>query len=271
MVLYSVEGPMIRNIINEIPAFFLLLILVLSMSCIVTGVFFLTKKILPSVSQKQSNQFLTLLITIISSNYAFLLGLVIINLWQHYAHTKGIVLMEANQLALMTLDSLALPSPIQNELLAIINNYIHHVIYEEWPAMRLGIVTPFSDSSLIKFFHTIGSYSPQTEMEKTFFHEFLTHMNGVLENRRLRWNAVENHLALPMIVILLTIIILIAFLLSLFKSDKENIHLFTVIATASILSFNVGIAILLSYPFSGELSANPTPYTENILSRFSKK
>ncbi|MBY0501058.1 MAG: DUF4239 domain-containing protein [Alphaproteobacteria bacterium] len=262
---------MIRSFINEVPSLFLLFILVLTLSCFATGIFFLTKKFLPSVTQKQSNQFLTLLITIISSNYAFLLGLVIINLWQNYAHTKSIVLMEANQLALMTLDSLALPSPLQDELLATINRYIHHVTYEEWPAMRLGIITPFSDSSLIKFFHTIGSYSPQTEMEKTFFHEFLTHMNGVLENRRLRWNSVENHLALPMIVILLTIIILISFLLSLFKSDNKNIHLFTVITATSILSFNVGIAILLSYPFSGQLSINPTPYTENILSRFSEK
>lgn len=257
-----------RTLINILPPSLLFLTLIITMSSVAALIFFVTKRFFPSIAEKKSSQFLSLLIGLISGNYAFILGFVIVSLWQNYQHTKLIVVTESNHLALMTFDTFALPPVIQNKLLDGIGHYIHHLIDYEWPAMRWGEPSPLTDTLIHNFFTTLASFTPQTEIEKSFYHDFLQNLNGALESRRLRLNSVDNQLIAPLLFILIFGIFLNVFLISLFDSKNKHIHIFTIITASSILSFNVGLALLLNFPFSGRMAVSPAPFTENILSRF---
>ena len=257
-----------RTLINILPPPLLLLTIMITMSSAATLIFFATKKFFPPQIEKKSRQFLSLLIGLIIGNYTILVGFMIINLWQNYQNAKLIVVTESNHLALMTYDAFALPPVIQSKLLDKTGHYIHHLIDYEWPAMKWGESAPITNILIHNFFTTLASFTPQTEIDKAFYQDFLQHLNGALENRRLRLYRVDNQIEAPLLFILIFGILLNAFLLSLLHSKNKYIHIFTIVITTSILSFKVGVTLLLDFPFSGRMAVSSSPLKENILSRY---
>jgi hypothetical protein len=236
--------------------------------CMVTIVFAITRVLFHKYFAEKDHKFLSLFLGIVSASYGFILGFIIISLWQILVQSKSIVAQEASHLSLLTQDSFAFPLAIQNELLHGIGQYIRHVINDEWVKMSLGISSSLVQDDLNNLYHTIQSYMPKNTAESWFYNDMITHLNGIVENRTLRLNQINSMLISPIRFVMVFGLMLITFFFSLLKSKTETIHLTSILVVTSIFAFNVGLALILDYPFADNGLITTQPYTEGILSRF---
>jgi hypothetical protein len=235
---------------------------------VVTIVFGITRILFHKYFAEKDHKFLSLLLGIVSASYGFILGFIIISLWEILVQSKIIVVQEASHLGLLTQDSFAFPLAIQNELLHGIGQYIKHVINDEWVKMSLGLSSSLVQDDLNNLYHTIQSYIPKNAAENWFYNDVIAHLNGIGENRTLRLNQIDSMLISPIRFVMIFGLILISFFFSLYKAKNEAIHLISILVVTSIFAFNVGLALALDYPFADNNLITTQPYTEGILSRF---
>jgi hypothetical protein len=257
------------QVMNSISSNLFIFLFILGMGCIVTTVFFIIKYFVPEVQTPQNRKFLSMIINITTAIYAFLLGLSIITLWQDFEHAQMIVNTEAGHLALMLSDSQALP-PIKQSIVNAISKYIYEIIPYEWETMKWGQLKIISKDSLSDFFTILQSYTPENEMQKTFYNDLVGHLNSAIENRRHRLDHLNSGLILPLRIVLICGVLLLCFFFSLYKSKDTYTQLLTVVTISTLLSFTVAIGLLLDYPFAGDMHVSPKAFYEGSLSLLPK-
>ncbi len=89
---------------------------------------------------------------------------------------------EANHLATMTFDSVALPA-IHEDIVRGVGQYVKHVTQDEWPAMTLGQTSPLAQDSIKNLFNIIQSYIPQNEREIAFYNEIVSSKCGRIKGK----------------------------------------------------------------------------------------
>ncbi|MBY0500783.1 MAG: DUF4239 domain-containing protein [Alphaproteobacteria bacterium] len=258
------------KIMNSISSDLFIFLFIIGAACIVTTIFFIIKYFVPEVQTPQNRKFLSMIINITTAIYAFLLGLSIITLWQDFERAQMIVNTEAGQLALMLSDSQAFSPPVQHSIVNGISKYIYEVIPHEWETMRWGQLEALSKDSLSDFFTILQTYTPENEMQKIFYTDFVGHLNSAIENRRHRLDHLNSGLILPLRIVLICGVLLLCFFFSLYKSRDAYTQLLTVVTISTLLSFTVSIGLLLDYPFAGDMSVSPKAFYEGSLSLLPK-
>lgn len=258
-----------RALTNLLPSWVCILLAVIILCTAVSIAFILIRKYFPGLLCKDSS-FMPAVIVVSTSNYAFLLGFVIVVLWQAYNNAKLVTMEEASGLAMIVWDSDSLPEPTRSEAVAYVGKYIGLVIHQEWPAMSEGQFTPEAFLALQQLLKTMQNYSPKTDSEGIFYDQIIHHINVVIEKRRERLRSIDTILTWPLRFILIFGILLIGFLLSLIHSNNSRVQLLAIVITCGIMAFNMGIAWTLDYPFSGDLSVDYKPFIEGILGQFQK-
>jgi hypothetical protein len=233
-----------------------------------TLIFLLVKQFVPASLHKQNKKLFTLSISIVIANYGFILGFIIINLWQSLLRANTLVAVEGAQLSLMVFDCFALPADIQNKLLNAIGQYIKYVVQDEWETMRWGNASSLAENAMANIFHLVQSYSPQSEIEKSFYHELISHLRGAFENRHLRLQGMNSILIPPLRFILILGVILISFFVSLLEIKNKLLHWAILMVVSFVIAFNISLALMIDYPFSGEISVSTKPFEEGVLARF---
>lgn len=260
-----------RAFINWLPAWLFILMLAFVFCAAAIIFFYLSRLFFPQTIHKRNADLLNIIIRIASANYAFLLGFVIVILWQYFNQAVHVTTEEASHLTLIVFDSAVLPTSFQHDLLAAIGKYINLLRHQEWQTMKWGHADPATQSAFNNIFYTLESYVPQTEMQKTYYREIIANMNICLENRLLRLNDLGSILPDTLRFILIAGALLIGFFVALIESKSKSFHLLTIVAVTGVLAFNVGLALTLDYPFSGDISVSSKPYTEAVLVQFSDK
>ena len=258
----------LKALINWLPIWLFIILITILLMSLSAIIFWLVRKFFPHLIKHQSSDILSILIGVISTNYGFLVGFVIIILWQSYNQATLVVYNEANYLSLILYDCAAFPMEIKTEITETVGKYIHILINEEWDLMKWGRVSDDARLALGKIFTIIQSYTPNTETEKAFYSEAISNLNSVLENRRLRIEKVESALPDTLRFILIFGVLIVAFFVSLLETKYQRVHLFVTLVVTAIMSFNVGLALTLDYPFSGYISVANEPYTRGILAQY---
>ncbi|MBI2707740.1 MAG: DUF4239 domain-containing protein [Proteobacteria bacterium] len=259
---------MLRELINIVPTGSFFLISFVVFASISMSIFFLTRKFLASFVRDTHGPFLRSTVEILVLSYGVLIGFVIITLWNAHEQSQNMVNAEANHLALMIFDSAALPV-IQHDILSGVGQYTKHVTQDEWSTMKLGQTSPLAQESIKNLFNIIQSYVPQNEKEIAFYNEIVSQLNKVLESRRLRLNSLDSALTTPFLFILVCGIFLIVFALSLIRTENPFIQsmIITFVVTG-ILSFKLALAVLMDYPFSGDISISSGAFSKGVLAQF---
>jgi hypothetical protein len=182
--------------------------------------------------------------------------------------TRILVSKEANQLAIIVSDCFAFSSDFQNQCLNAVGQYIKYVTQDEWETMRWGNPSLLAQNAMQNIFHVVQSYTPQGEKEKVFYEELVVHLNLALDNRRLRLDSVSSILIGPLRFILVLGAIFISFFVSLLRIKNTYLHWFVLMVVSFVLSFNISLALMIDFPFSGEITISTAPYEEGNLSRF---
>lgn len=261
-------GELQRSFINMFPSWSCITMLVLTMSACVLTFFIVIEKFFPHWVHKENSSFLPTVTVVTSANYGFLLGFVVIVLWQAFNTAQSVTTSEANRLALIVYDSAALPQPIRGEIIEGVGRYVKVVVDEEWPAMRVGHSLPKAQVMLNDLFYTLQNYSPETDTQKTFYREIISNLNLAIEKRRERISTIDSILTNPLRLLLVVGVFIIALFLSLLETQNRRVHMISVMLVGSVVAFNMGVAMNLDYPFAGDVAVSNEAFTTGILSQF---
>ena len=257
-----------RYLINHLSAGEFILVLIIALVSLALLTLYLVRRYFSFLIRYENNSYLSFFLASITANYGIVLGFIIITLWQELDKVELIVMQESEQLSLLIYNALAFPVNVQDRIANGINEYIQVIINDEWPLMRWGKASEKAIPALKKLFHIIQSYSPETNIETTFYKQIVVSLNSVVEYRRERLEYIGSSLVDVLRIMLFLGIFIIILLISLIKSHSHRLQIFAVILVSTVLSFNLGLALLLDYPLSGSISASPAPFTKGILSNF---
>jgi|GEM_PF-1083811 len=264
-------GEIQRVFINTFPSWACIVLLVLGLSIFVWSIFKAVNRYFPHWVHKENSTFLPTITIVTSANYGFLLGFVVIVLWQAFNTAQSVTNAEANRLALFMYDVKAFPEDVRHDLTEGVGKYIHILIKDEWPAMKEGKTAPQAVEALNDLFPILQRYNPQTEVQKVFYREAVSNINQVIEKRRERLATVDSILTDPLRILLVLGLFIIAFFLTLIASENRRVHIMSVMLVGCVVAFNMGVAMNLDYPFSGDVCIGNEVFTQGILSQFAVK
>ena len=126
--------------------------------------------------------------------YGLALGLIAVATWENYTEIDGVVSTEAAAAASFYRDLTATRSPCAGKLETMMRDYTRVVIEKEWPAHKKGVALEDGDAILESLENEVMNFEPVKEREKIVHAEVLQSLDTVLDQRRLRLQAVSTGL-----------------------------------------------------------------------------
>jgi hypothetical protein len=128
--------------------------------------------------------------------YGLALGLIAVATWENYTDVDGVVSTEAAAVASLYRDLDGYPQPLRGDAERMLREYTRMVIDKEWPAHKQGIALEDGDISLDKLENAVMAFEPVKEREKIVHAAVVRSLDTVVDQRRLRLQAVGT--GLPM-------------------------------------------------------------------------
>jgi len=153
--------------------------------------------------------------------------------------------------------SAAYPDPLRTLMRSELRNYVHVMIDDEWPAMRLGGSSKAARDLTDTIAQQISSYSPKVSNQIQVQAQVLDNLRTFLDSRRQRLH--ENQTGIPSILwfaLIAAAIITIGFVY-LFGMENFRIQLIMTASLAAIIALMFTLIVELDYPFRGDTSISP--------------
>jgi hypothetical protein len=189
--------------------------------------------------------------------YGLALGLIAVATWENFNDVDGLVSKEAADLAELYRDLDGYPQPLRGRLEARLRDYTRHVIEKEWPAHRGGLAPEDGTQMLDGFENEMMAFDPSRETEKICHAEAMRSLDSVVEQRRLRLQAVGTGLPASLWSVVLIGAALTVALTYLFWVENLTLHAILVAALATFIALLVFLTAAMDNPFRGEFSVAP--------------
>jgi hypothetical protein len=192
--------------------------------------------------------------------YGITLGLIAVSTWESSTAVADTASREAATIAALYRDTTGFASPLQDELHAKLRDYTRFVIEKAWPAQRRGEILNEGNQMLDEFQRQLFANEPQTESLRLLQAEALKTFNELVELRRQRKAAVNQHVpgviwAVILLGGVLTIATSFCFQVQLFR-----LHLLLTTGLATMIGLLVFLIAALDQPYRGAVSVESTAY-----------
>jgi hypothetical protein len=188
--------------------------------------------------------------------YGLALGLIAIATWENYTEIDGVVSKEAAAVASFYRDLDGYPRPVRNRLEGLMREYARVVIDKEWPAHKRGLALEDGDLALDRLENLVMEFEPKTEREKIVHAEVLRSLETLLEQRRLRLQAVSTGLPSALWAVVLVGAVINGLLTYLFWVESLSLHAALVALLAVFIALLVFLTAAMDNPFRGEFSVS---------------
>jgi hypothetical protein len=202
--------------------------------------------------------------------YGLALGLIAVATWDDYTQTDGVVTTEAAAVGALYRDLDGYPQPLRERLERIMREYTRVVIDREWPAHKRGLAVEDGDSSLDHLENEVMSFEPASEREKIVQAEVVRSLDTVMEQRRLRLQAVTTGLPAALWSVVLVGALLNVGVSYLFWIENLGLHAALVAIMAAFIGLLVFLTAAMDNPFRGEFSVSCQAFQtilENVMSQ----
>ncbi|MGO9462800.1 MAG: DUF4239 domain-containing protein [Isosphaeraceae bacterium] len=186
--------------------------------------------------------------------YGLALGLIAVATWDDYTQIDGVVTTEAAAVASLYRDLDGYPQPFRERLETIMRAYTRFVIDREWPAHKRGLALEEGDSVLDRLENEVMSFEPASEREKIVQAEVVRSLDTVMEQRRLRLQAVTTGLPAALWTVVLAGALLNFGISYLFWIENVGLHAALVAIMAAFIGLLVFLTAAMDNPFRGEFS-----------------
>lgn len=218
----------------------------------------------PELQTGEHNDASGAVVTLAGTLFAIVLGFVIVTNYTRIETTNTVVHTEAAQLAQLWADTRNMPG-LTEPMTKLMSGYVHEVVDSDWPAMKAGQATVVTDRYLADMVTTMKAYEAKSPQDGVYYADAVGRINDIIESRRMRLTASDEKM--PSILVgMLFIGALLMMLLSLtFGVRRFALHAILVCGTAAFIAFMVVLAIVLAYPFSGDIGISNEIYRSGTL------
>jgi hypothetical protein len=194
--------------------------------------------------------------------YGITVGLIAAGVWNTNTNAADLVSKEAVAVATLYRDVSAYPSPLREELRSKLREYTVFVIEQAWPAQKQGRGQDVAGGTkIINDFQTrLYAFEPTTPGQVSLHNETLKAYNTLIENRRLRIDAVNGGLSAVMWVVIwlgAAISIGVAYF---FNVPDLKLHVALIALISGFLALVLLMIIINDKPFYGYDSISSDPY-----------
>jgi hypothetical protein len=193
--------------------------------------------------------------------YGLAMGLIAVATWENYTQVDGVVGKEAAAVASLYRDLDGYPQPLREKAEAIMREYTHVVIEKEWPAHKKGVALEDGDVKLDALENLIMAFEPTSEREKIAHSEVLSSLDTVLEQRRLRLEAVSTGLPAALWAVVLLGALINGLMTYLFWVENITLHAALTALLAVFIALLVYLTAAMDNPFRGEFSVSPDAFS----------
>ncbi len=200
--------------------------------------------------------------------YGLALGLIAVATWDDFTQIDGVVTTEAAAVASLYRDLDGYPQPFRERLERIMREYTRSVIEREWPAHKRGLALEDGDALLDHLENEVMSFEPANEREKIVHAEVVRSLDTVMEQRRLRLQAVTTGLPAALWSVVLIGALLNVVLSYLFWVENVGLHAALVAIMAAFIGLLVFLTAAMDNPFRGEFSVSSDAFQtilENVM------
>jgi Protein of unknown function (DUF4239) len=188
--------------------------------------------------------------------YGLALGLIAVATWENYTEIDGVVSTEVAAVASFYRDLDGYPPPLRGQLEAMMRDYTRTVIELEWPAHKRGLALEDGDAILDRVENLLMGFEPSKEREKISHAEALRSWDTLVEQRRLRLQAVTTGLPAALWAVVLIGAVINGLLTYLFWVDNLWLHAVLETLLAIFIALLVFLTAAMDNPFRGEFSVS---------------
>jgi Protein of unknown function (DUF4239) len=188
--------------------------------------------------------------------YGLAMGLIAVATWENYTEIDGVVSTEAAAAVSLYRDLDGYPQPLRGQVETMMRDYVRVVIDKEWPAHKKGVALEDGDALLESLENEVMKFEPTKEREKIVHAEVLQSLDTMLEQRRLRLQAVTTGLPAALWSVVLIGALLNGLLTYLFWVENLWLHAILDAILAIFIALLIFLTAAMDNPFRGEFSVS---------------
>lgn len=208
------------------------------------------------------NEFTNYYLATIAVMYAVLLGLIAVASWENYSDVEDVVSQEAIAAAGLFQTVQIYPLEHRDQMRQLLKQYVSHVIKEEWPNQRRGLVPRAHVQLVHRIAREFSSFEPATLGQQAAYAESLGQLRELLTHRRMRLDAIDSNLPGLMWFVVLAGALLTLSMTFFFWSEESALHRLLNAALAATLGLMIFMIFSLDRPLVGSVSVEPTAFQE---------
>ncbi|MBV8080422.1 MAG: DUF4239 domain-containing protein [Actinobacteria bacterium] len=232
--------------------------------CAVVGLF-VVQRLWPHLRKGENNDVAGFLLALVAVLYGIVLGFIVIALYERFNAAQDNVQAEATSLSQLYRDTLGFPAPVETKIKSLIEDYSYDVRTNEWNLMKHGKESELSSERVVELERTLEDFQPKTQSEIIYANQAANKVNDLVSDRRTRLSQSEDALPGVFQVLLIGGAIITVFFLYFFGMEDRRSQVALVAATAALIGFSLALALVLDYPFAGQVSVSNSAFHAGIL------
>ena len=194
--------------------------------------------------------------------YGITVGLIAVAVWNTNSNASELVSKEAASISALYRDVSSYPSPFREDLRKGLRDYTVFVIERAWPAQQRGHGQSVDEGTFIldNFQRSLTSFQPANAGQAAIHGETLRAYNHLLEQRRLRIDAVGGGLSDVMWVVIWVGAAISIGIAYFFNIPDIKLHAVLVALMGGFLAMVLFMIIINDKPFYGTVSISSDPY-----------
>jgi hypothetical protein len=258
----------LRGLINDVPIWLLLILVVGVIVGLVFGLVWLIRRLVPATRDGFDAEVSSQLLGVVAALFGLLLAFIVVIAYQNYGDTQSNVSNEADALAAIVRDSAAFPPPDSVRIHTAVGAYVRAVVRDEWPRMHEGKSSARAAAAVAGMYRAIQGVDPKSARAVAFYDDSVRQLSTVLQARRNRVDDARGGLPWVIGVLLLVGSLIIVGYTVLVGSRSFWFHAIGAGAVAVVLGLSLVVLLDLTYPFSGDLSVSSAPFRNGALAQF---
>jgi len=246
----------------EISPLYLAVMMIVAIEAIsLTGLFLVRRLILPHLDLHDGvNDAISGTVQAIGVFYGITVGLIAIGVWTTHSNASDTVSREAAAIGALYRDSSGYSSPQRERLQSGLREYTHAVIEQAWPEQREGRIVDVGTRILNQYQKTLFSFKPTDSSEAALHAETLRAFNILINERRMRIDAVTGRLSKVMWWVIWVGAALSIGVGYLYKLEDARVHALLVSLMAGFLAIVIFMIVINDRPFMGRNGITPDSY-----------
>ncbi len=205
-----------------------------------------------------------IIVVVVASLYAALLGFMTVVAWEHFQESREIVVVEADACIDAWHTAVGLPGPIRQRVRQDMTTYAQIMVSREWTAMKHGRSEPSAAMISMDAMNAVGGFAPKGWGDGNAQNATMQQLSIMHDARQRRISSNEGGLAgFEWLVLLVGATSIVAFCW-LFGGSKPIVQM---IMTATVVMMLVSTLVLLfelQYPFRSGIGIDATAWVKAL-------